>query len=116
MSGPRKLPEGHGNGMCAVSYVLHGSTSRILSCGPDGKVIAREADKPDETIATTSGAPASPAQFTCLAPHPHGTSVVVGDDAHFVKVTPSCYVLKAWVVPVRQCGLRHAQCCFNPNS
>ena len=96
MSGPRKLPDGHGSGMCAVSYVLDGSNARILSCGPDGKVIAREADSPDDTHATTSGA--TTAALTCLASHPHGTSVVVGDDAHFVKVAPppSCYVLRGF--------------------
>ena len=81
MSASTDAAEGHGRGMCSLSYI------RLVTCGANGKLVLRDADRPETTFVTASAAP--PAHMTCLAVRPDGSAVVVGDaqDAkNFVKV------------------------------
>ena len=93
MSATNDGDDGHGTGMCSLSYFVQDGATKLISCGADGKLALRDADRPESISATAPSASVLP--MTCLAVHPSGSSVVVGhaaEGANFVKV-PSCYMV-----------------------
>jgi hypothetical protein len=92
MSASTDGADGHGSGMCSLSYFVQDGSTKLITCGSDGRLALRDADRPEDVSATALSASVLP--MTCLAVHPNGTSVVVGhaaEGANFVKVAILLY-------------------------
>ena len=117
MSASTDGASGHGSGMCSLSYIVQGQTIRLVTCGADGKVVLRDADRPEATFVTASAVP--PAPMTCLAVRPDGSAVVVGDaqDAkNFVKVWLTSCCIGVDIHPKDSKSLcRHGVCTGDSN-
>jgi hypothetical protein len=61
----------------------------LVSCGADGGLALRPPADPATSVAADPAA-ADGAGLTCLAVHPDGGRVVVGDDRNFVRVSFFC--------------------------
>ena len=80
----------HGDGMADLAWMPSDTAFELFSCGADGNLLVT-----DPASATTRLLGKNEtAKLTCLAVHPVGKILAVGDDANFVKVCPpSCLIL-----------------------
>ena len=80
----------HGGGMSDLAWMPSATSCELISCGADGKLMVT-----DPACATTRLLGKNEtAKLTCLAVHPAGKNLAVGDDANFVKVcSTSCFIL-----------------------
>lgn len=75
--------------MADLAWLSSYTSCKLLSCGANGNLLVTDpATAKAETVAVNKTA-----KLTCLAVHPSGVSLAVGDDANFVKVgSPSCFI------------------------
>lgn len=91
--------EAHPSGFCDVSYIQNENDGKVhlVTCGKDGKICYRSADKPSEVVkeiaAHSDGENSSP--LTCIVAAPSGDRVCVSDEQNFVKVTFSIFSILA---------------------
>ena len=80
--------EAHPSGFSDVSYIEKDGKVHLVTCGKNGKICYRSADKPSEVIkeitAHSDGGTSSP--LTCIAAAPSGDRVSVSDEQNFVNV------------------------------
>lgn len=80
----------HGDGMSDLAWLSSTASCKILSCGGDGKLLVTD----PANVTTEEVEVNKTANLTCLAVHPAGDVVAIGDDANFVKVCcPSYFIL-----------------------
>ncbi|CAL8470187.1 g9729 [Coccomyxa elongata] len=72
----------HGDGMSDLAWWSSTASCKVLSCGGDGKLLVTD----PASVTTEEVNVNKTAKLTCLALHPAGDVVAVGDDANFVKV------------------------------
>lgn len=82
----------HPSGFCDVAYI-EGTDKQVylITCGQDGKLCYRSAEKPSEVIksfdAKSEGESNSP--LTCVVASPAGDRVAVSNEQNFVQVGTS---------------------------
>ena len=84
-----QLLDAHPAGFTDAAYVISDDIVHIATCGKDGNIAVRPAEKAAETakkISTTEEGAAGNCPLNRLAVSPNGDRIAVADETRFVKV------------------------------